>query len=203
LWLAKGGKFVSQGTCERLSLGNWKAQDWDLVCRRSDARELAPPLFLLGQKVPVNGDGSSITSLQTLFRTSFSGLLVPHLQDFLYQGLARPPEVKDPMELLGVAYRTIRAHLIREEGEIVHILPDIEPYPVGRAHLKSSLGRIDLEWSQGMIRKMVVHPFSACIATFVFPKAVASFRVSGKRAQAGVPLALEPQASVLFDQFCK
>jgi hypothetical protein len=37
---------------ERLSLGNHKAQDWDLVCRRLDLKEILPTWKRLGELTP-------------------------------------------------------------------------------------------------------------------------------------------------------
>ena len=45
--IARGGRLCAAAACERLSFGNWKAQDWSLLCKRRDPKELLPLLFLL------------------------------------------------------------------------------------------------------------------------------------------------------------
>lgn len=49
--LASGGVTVERRLPERLSLGNWKAQDWDLVSQRKDPREFVPTLFCWAKRV--------------------------------------------------------------------------------------------------------------------------------------------------------
>jgi hypothetical protein len=201
LLLAPGGKVSLRLACERLSLGNWKAQDVELVRRRSDVREIVPTLFLLGQKIPATPSiARSALKMEMFFRASFSGLFVPHLQDHLYQGIL-PNEEGDPMALLNVAYRTIREHLIGEGSEGIAIMPGIKEYRVGRATLRTSFGWVHLEWTQGMMRRMIVEPKQNCQLPFVFPKEVASFRCAGQRVLNGAVVSLESSHSVLFDRF--
>ncbi len=84
LLLAEGGKISPLNSiCEKISLGNLKAQDWELVQRRSDLREMVPALYLLGQKIPSAGKASGgtvnllQTSLQNFFLAAFQGSLSP------------------------------------------------------------------------------------------------------------------------------
>jgi hypothetical protein len=107
------------------------------------------------------------------------------------------------MAILGLAYRKIRTHLIEEKGSSLCILPGIAEYPVGRAHLLSSVGLIHLAWSQGIIRRMIVEPLADCEVTFAFQKEVASFRVCGQKLKAGVSVALVAGTPVLLDRFQK
>jgi hypothetical protein len=204
LLLAKGGKVSPRLVCERLSLGNWKAQDVDLVRRRGDVREIVPTLFLLGQKIPaVAAVEGAIPKMDLFFRSSFSGLFVPHLQDPLHQGISREGDAGDPMAILGLAYRTIRGHLIEEGEGDVRILPGIKEYPVGRASLRTSFGWVHLEWTQGIMRRCIVEPKENCQHKFVFPKEVASFRCCGQKVLNGDVVSLEADRPVLFDRFFK
>jgi hypothetical protein len=181
-----------------------------LVRRRSDLREIIPPLFLLGQKTPVvlfSEEGTSGLldgKMDVLFRSAFSGILVPRLEDPLHQGIFERPSIAgDPLAILGLAYRKIRAHLIQEEGSSVRILPGIKEYPVGRASLQASFGLVHLEWTQEIIRKMIVEPLESCEVAFIFQKEVVSFRFCGQRVDNGAVLSLEAGAQILFDRFQK
>ena len=207
--LASGGKVSFPKVCERLSLGNWKAQDWDLVRRRNDVREIVPPLFLLGQKTPAGASLQEGTAglldgnMDLFFRAAFSGVFVPHLHDPLHQGLLPGCDSSgDAMAILGLAYQKIRTFLI-EEGGSIRILPGIAAYPVGRARLFSTVGLIHLEWSQGIIRRMIVECIENCEATFAFQKEVTSFRVCGQKFTTGASVALVAKTPVLLDRFQK
>lgn len=188
LLLAKGGKTSQHRAYERLSLGNWKAQDWDLIQRRNDLREIIPSLFLLGQKMPLDEEVQE----RWILNHSFSGILLPCLES------GRPP---DPATLLQSAYGSIRSHLIQEEGTQIRILPGIREYPLGRSHLCASFGAVHLEWSQGLIRKMLINPNVHCELQFSWQKEVASFRFCGKRMNVHSTLSLTPRTQVLLDCF--
>ena len=203
--LASGGKVSLRLVCERLSLGNWKAQDVELVRRRNDVREIVPTLFLLGQKIPATHPlPASALKMDMFFRASFSGLFVPHLQDPLHQGhqVVLPQLLKgDPMALLNLAYRTIRDHLVQDGKESVSLMPGIKEYPVGRASLRTSFGLVDLEWAQGMMKKCLVKAKEDCQIAFVFPKEVASFRCAGQKTLNGAVISLKAFDVVSFDCF--
>jgi hypothetical protein len=208
--LASGGKVSLRRVCERLSLGNWKAQDWDLVRRRNDVREIVPPLFLLGQKTPATASlpegtvGLLDGKMDVFFRAAFSGVFVPHLHDPLHQGLYPVGDGSgDAMAILGLAYQKIRTQLIEEKENAIRILPGIAEYPVGRARLLSSVGCIHLEWSQGIIRRMNIEPVVNCVVAFAFQKEVASYRICGQRVQKGTTVALAAGTPVLLDRFQK
>lgn len=87
-------------TTDRLSLGNHKAQDWDLVRRRLDLKEILPAWFRLGQLIPpleippayegnlellrqcqevINGGKPEqiAQSFNNLFQAGFEGILTP------------------------------------------------------------------------------------------------------------------------------
>ena len=208
--IASGGKTVPQRPVERISLGNWKAQDWDLVRRRTDPREFVPALYLLGQKTPAGtakGGTAALlakSELRSFFLTALSGLLVPHLTDVLHQGIA--PEEQgsgDPLALLSMTYQKIRSFLIEEESQI-HILPRLpNEWVAGRATgLQVRFGRIDLEWTKGSIRRLIIHSHEEASVAFAFSKSVGSFRCDGKRIANGEFLFLKPGITLL-DRFQK
>ena len=142
-------------TGERLSLGSHKAQDFDLIRRRLDFKEIFPLWLRLGQSVPhiaqidgdvgnfslwkackeelfapVSGGGKDILSLfHCYFLASFEGLLVPRLFDTQYQGIEVRTVTKtgNPFPLLTEGATLIRALFFREREERVEILPLLPP----------------------------------------------------------------------------
>jgi hypothetical protein len=172
--LATGGSRTQTTTIEKLSLGCSKAQDWELIRRRTDLTEISPLLFLLGQKVPAKSP-ASISDLKQCFLSSFSSLFFPHLTDPLHQGIT-PSQATDPLALLPACYQLIRSFLINE----THILPALpHDWHAGRAlNLQTPFGTIDLEWTKGMIRRMVFRPTTDNPVEFTFPKQVRSFRTT-------------------------
>jgi len=202
--LVSGGQVIRRAAYERVFFGSWKAQDWDLVRRRNDMREALPPLFLLGQKVPADMEETSLEKMDLFFRSAFSGILVPRLRDGLHQGIVRTPlSQENPFALLRSGYESIRASLLEEKGQSVYILPGIQKHPVGRASLYPLFGALQLEWTQGMIRRMIVTPLANGDVTFVFPKEVASFRVDNQRLVNGAVLSMKAGVPILFDRFQK
>jgi len=201
LLLARGGKIHSSSSYERVSFGSNKKQDWDLVCRRNDAREMMPLLFLAGQKVP----SSQVVSIQRNMKMFFrSGILMPDIAGLQHLGIFPQHNLSaDPMAMLHSCYRTIRENLFREEESSLHILPEINEIPVGRAHLRASFGAVFLEWSQAVVKKMVIEPFCDFEKKFVFSKEVASFRMHDKRFLNEAVIACKAKEAILFDRFQK
>ncbi len=203
--LQSGGKVHFLRKMERLSLGNWKAQDWDLVRRRNDPREWAPVLFALGQKVPFSQEakGGPLHLLwsEQFFHAAFSGILVPHLKDPLHQGLFPEDGSGNPIALLTLAYQKIRSFLIQGD----QILPELpSDWDCGRVlALETEYGSLDLEWTKGMIRQMVLHAKKSGETAFEFSSQVKSFRFNGTRIERGTLLSIEEGKKYLFDRFQK
>lgn len=208
-----GGTYLAVPRTEKLSLGNLKAQEWDLVWRRMELKEIAPALFLLGQMIPTEKDAHGGTetllkkSLDLFVRTSFSDLLIPRLKDEQHQGIA-PVEAGtgDPLALLQKSYREIRSFLIHESNPTLKILPHLpKEWDAGRVeglHVEG-LGEIDLEWSRGQIRRMVLRASRNCQATLLFAKPVDSFRWNGKQKENGESIFFEQSKIYEFDRFQK
>lgn len=206
--LTGGGPFLSHPRCERISLGSFKAQDWDLVRRRMDLKEMIPALFLLGQQVPAlrEARGGSIellgTDLSAFVQAAFSGLLVPRLVDDQHQGLVFNTESEgEPLSLLPALYRKVRKWLL--DG--VRILPDLpSDWDAGRALcLNTGFGEIDLEWSKKTIRRMTLRASASGEASFVFLKPIGSFRVGKSRFKNGAAVSIAAGKTYLFDRFQK
>jgi len=83
---------------DKLSLGSHKSQDWELIRRRLDLKEILPLIMRLGQLLPIatastSGTGKLLEDLKTaekdllydklcgFFLAGFSSLLYPRLND--------------------------------------------------------------------------------------------------------------------------
>lgn len=149
-------QFYNAPLTDRLALGNHKAQDWDLVYRRGDLKEILPAWFRLGQLLPIpeNFTGSSYTgslkllhrcrevisqgkpehiaqSFINLFKAGFEGILTPRIYDDQYQGLSTGHESlgneDSPLYLLAGAVPLIRSLFVEESSDEIRILPHCPP----------------------------------------------------------------------------
>ncbi len=172
--------------CDRLSLGNHKAQDWELIKRRSTLSEIFPLWHRLGQLLPAinepiveEGNLALLAACQKslqqgrpeetqqiwlhLFQAGFHSLLVPRLKDEEYQGFSHlPPLVNvqvSPLILLTEGSRLIRQLFIQQKGKEIAILPHLLPsLPQGRliSVPLEGVGVISLEWTKKTIRQLIL-----------------------------------------------
>jgi hypothetical protein len=210
LLLTKKKKFSNQELFnktveERLSLGNHKAQDWDMVTRRMDLREVFPAWLRLGQmtpeltftselkgtatlfeqcaKVHETGNTENLHQAYTnLFKAGFEGILSPSLVDFQHQGFSFPEHSKKlpSFVLLKEGAKYIKDCLIKVQGQNIDILPQLLPEFYCGRYLNVDCGGIatvDLEWTKKRIRRL------SCLAEkdgeirFKFHRQLASFRM--------------------------
>lgn len=210
------GFFLPQ-VWERLSLGVSKGQDWDLVLRRFDLKEILPVLFGLSQKIPyqefgpLKGAAKLLIGgdLEALCRAGFSNILIPRLFDDQYQGIApEDSDGEDPSFLLQEAGRLVRSLFFRQERNCLELLPAC-PFDAGRmTRLQaSSIGEIDLEWASGTLRRAILRSSSSDPIFLVLQKGLRSFRVRtvqsgrGQRHVSSDPLFLEAGRTYYLDRF--
>lgn len=148
-------------TKEKLTLGSSKKLNWDQVKERSKLDEILPVLFSLGQMIPSTGHLLSSDFLEA-FNGGFSGILYPEIQEHLgYQ-----------THLFGLneVYQNIRSRLWNEENNF--FLPNIlTEFSHGMAtSLKTSFGYVDIEWTKGFMRRVLIHAKKNCSISFKFPK---------------------------------
>lgn len=200
---------------DRLSLGSHKAQDWDLVKRRLDLKEILPVWNRLGQLIrqPLHskkregtatlledceraiqgGHPELIASpLLNLFQAGFRGLLVPRLQDDQYQGIVShqtTDEELSPLILLTEGRVLIRQLFIQQQGQTLLCLPALPPeLHCGRfIQIQVDGGAVDLEWSKKTMRRMIFYPSDNREWTFIFPPAIKSCRLRQREADKGSP----------------
>lgn len=197
---------------DRLSLGNHKAQDWDLIKRRLDLKEILPLWYRLGQLVPQQpiqkGESKGILVLMhqceeavvhrkteaivpvftSFFQAGFHGLLAPHLWDDSYQGLISDerPDIS-PVGLLTQSVDLIRRLFVQQEHQTISILPVLPPeFHCGRlVHIPFQQGYLDLEWSKKIIRRMGVYVYQDQTLLFQFKKQLKSFRLRQTKGDKG------------------
>ncbi len=212
--------FQIKANPERLSLGNHKSQDWDLIKKRCDLKEILPLLFLLGQKIPVIppqplkgtahllelSPGKTLFGLECLFKAAFTQMLIPRLTDDQHQGLApTEPAAGDPCFLLQETYKLIRSLFFHQNERRLAILPNC-PFDAGRLiHLKApGIGEIDLEWTKKKPRLIHIHASTSGDALLELPQEIKTYRVNkSHRQKRGEPLRLTAGKTTFLDRFEK
>lgn len=187
----------------RLSLGSHKKQDWELVLRRRDFRDIMPLWYRLGKMMPempraasgtaalVEGCRDAVTcgkpegiilAFDVLFRAGFTGLLAPTLVDEAFQGIVPADEVpkkESPMSLLTEGAALIESLFVKRVDDTVEILPTLPPeFHCGRmVDVPCSMGLLNLEWRKKLIRRMIWTSTCEDVVTFRFRPNMKTFRL--------------------------
>jgi len=214
---------------ERLSLGNHKAQDWDLIQRRKSMVEIFPLWMRLGKITPKTTNDATesllnqcqkaistrdrkaiIPLFRQLYMAGFDVGLSPRKED-QHQGF-KLPVCHHPLALLSEGSDQIRKLFVQSDQNLIEILPVLPPeFHSGRIIQVEceGLGTVDLEWSKHLIRRMV---FTACCdreISFRFQKEIQRFRLRenakdrGKIMTAGEVVAVKAGQKYYFDNFEK
>lgn len=199
---------------DRLSLGNSKAQDWELIRRRNDLKEILPLWFRLGQFLPLSKSlpqemGSLLhicqeviqsharteiySAFTNLFLAGFEGGLSPNLIDERYQGFHLPPLNKreSALSLLTEGASLIKQLFLQEEENNIHILPVLpSEFSCGRLVQTKcgAKGVVDLEWSKHLLRRMIFSSNFEGQLNFHFQKELKRFRLRKTPQDRGVIL---------------
>lgn len=214
---------VAIGKTSRLSLGNHKAQDWSLVGRRKDLKEVFPAWLRLGQLLPTgesSGTGTVelltacreverlelVPRFQDLFAAGFEGILSPRLSDTQHQGFglssANPED--SPLVLLTEGAKLIQSLFVDQEGDVLAILPKLPPeFHSGRLvdYTWNSKGTLDLEWTKKFLRRMVLRAEVDATVHLRFQKALNRFRLNGNYLSVNQPITIEAGKLYVFDRF--
>jgi len=226
---AKGGYFRTFITAEsypflkkfdlpvdekRLSLGCHKKQDWELIQRRSEMAEIFPFWVRLAQLIPQMPFPSIGTAgliaegkLDLAFQAAFQGVLCPRLRDENYLGII--PDLKIPSDVspLGILHegaRQIERLFFYEEGEELHLLPNLpKELHAGRfIHLSTEAGdSIDLEWSKKQLKKVVIRAKQTRKIHLRLQSKIRRFRVSKNPHKSGEPIQLQAGETLYLDRF--
>ena len=161
---------------ERLSFGSTKQL---LVEKVQDLQTLLPLWFRIGSMFePSNILTMEESDLLASYETHFRGFFVPDLSKPSLFGM-QPVAGASPLRLLsGVAFFIRSLFLKEKEGEI-SILPHLpHQLPSGRlTGWRLNCGLLDLEWSKGKLRKMILHATLDTKLKVHFHKKVENFRL--------------------------
>lgn len=182
---------------DRLSLGNHKGQDWELMRRRRDFAEIFPIWHRLGQLIPSQKECSEIGVLnllnecrqamrsnapekilphfERLFLAGFEGALSPRLRDYDFQGIGIPDfsaEAKSsPLELLTRGSELIRQLFVQYDDSTVHLLPALPTeFHCGRFLDVNcgNIGSLSMEWTKKATRSVNFTASRSQTFSFIF-----------------------------------
>ncbi|MBS0655835.1 MAG: hypothetical protein JSR46_08670 [Verrucomicrobia bacterium] len=228
-FLQQEGEPLSQKERERLFLGCTKAQDWSLVCRRMDIREILPVWYWLAQSIPTIDAEATLPQLEKLthavherkmhelvqaltelFQLGFKDLLVPRLFDDSYLGLSTESTSCSPLLLLQKSWELIRECFFIELPGHLYILPNMPPqFHSGMLSRVVTKGghTLTIEWTKQAVRRVWVEGGGSETMTFVFQKHLKHFRLRQGCATKTLPncseIVLEKGKQLLFDHFEK
>jgi len=192
---------------ERISFGVFKKQDFELIQKRADMREVLPMWHALAKWMPPSQPSYSIDKerviplLKDLFLSGFQSLFFPEPPEF--SGYPKIPG--DPASLISEGAQLIRSLLFKHEGDSLQVLPllprELECGRMVGVQL-GNLALFDCEWRSGRIIRAGLTCLEDGTLNLYFPKRVKSFRIDGcKRAQNGESVALKKGYYIFFDQF--
>ncbi|HEY2810691.1 MAG TPA: hypothetical protein VGJ00_04820 [Rhabdochlamydiaceae bacterium] len=213
---------------ERLSLGMHKQQDWDLLKRRMEFKEIFPIWMRLGQISPqlppfaaakgalrlmqqcaeyIDGGRKQEVLLlfEKLFLAGFEGINVPRLFDTEHQGLLaeEAPEKGDPSPLLllteGAAL--IRSLFFKEELGALYFLPCLpSDFHAGRfIHVQTRAGdQVDFEWNKKQLGGIKLHAYATCTMHLHVSRHLRKCRIRSSIRDRGIELAIE-EGKLLLD----
>lgn len=188
-------ELVDEKNLERLSLGSHKAQDWDLVRRRKDLKEILPIFYFLAQKVPFAKTATGGTAnllkppkerhnfeeaLSAFFDAGFSKLLVPRLFDDEYQGYVSEEGKGDPFYLLQEGLKMVRSLFFKSDQNTLFFLPNLPiSFDAGRMlNLEApGIGRVDIEWSKKKLKKVILRASHSKEIILDLQKEIKTFRI--------------------------
>lgn len=209
---------------EKLSLGESKKLDWELIKRRQDLKEILPLWFRLGQMISPQEAVGGVASLlcpcdkmdiedhyKKIFLSGFEGLLSPRLLDTDHQGILTDSHFQgSPLAVLTKGASLIRSFFFQEDQDQWFILPNLAPqFHSGRLiGVQTSLGdEIDLEWSKKLLRRLTIRAKSSKKVILILQKSLSSFRIClslkdrGSFHGAQSPLILTQGQTIFLDRF--
>jgi len=217
---------------ERLSLGSSKKQDWDLIVRRSDIREIFPIWLKLGILLPEKNPPENHPLVQeiekkikkrdrvniegdflNLFFSNFKGIMCPMRLPQNHLGIINAkPFSFSPFILLQKGAKYIQRLFFEQEGLCIHILPCLPKALTCGRYINiqcDEVGVLDMEWSKKTIKKLKLHAKADNKIRFKLQKNIVSYRVrtslkdKGKVYKADDELPLQSGKIYFFDRFKK
>jgi hypothetical protein len=214
---------------ERLSLGCFKKQDWDLIVKREEMSEILPFLFLLCQEMPpstpMDGD-SLIEDLKKAIDQNDKKLILPYLKDIIragtydllvsrrtdedHRGYAKPPfQAQTSFAFYSLLFPLIRKLFIQESKEVIALLPVLPPelHSGKLTNVKMEGGKVSIEWSNHRLKKVHISSEKKQKLLLRFPKGLQSARFrelpdrTGKKIFSENPIVLKEGGHYFLDQF--
>lgn len=219
---------ISKSNFERLSLGSHKAQDWELMRRRQDFRDIFPLWYSLGQQMPEqfpstfpllnecreaiasNHPEKILSHFKRLFLAGFEEMLVPRLSDTSYQGIVQSvAPIGSPLQILTEGFHLIRSLFLQQKAEGLYLLPALPPeFHCGRlVNMECEMGQLTMEWTKKALRRVVLKASKPQTAAFFFSQGETRCRLRHSFADRGVPyysgspLDFMPGQQYWLDQF--
>lgn len=198
---------------EKLSFGQHKAQDWELVAKRKNPQEYLPFWFSLGQLSPLreNHDVKPpmlghlyaakkalkssekedfLQKLHEIFLCGFQGVMVPFEQEQGFSGLnlsSDEPSQKKCYDILHYGYQLIKEMILSLDADKICLLKNLPSlFHSGRALnfcLSDSL--FDIEWSKKTLKKVHLTVFTQKTYFFSFQNSLKTFRLKEKSSKKG------------------
>lgn len=173
---------------ERLSLGSFKKQNWDLLVKAQNQRGILPILYLLSQKSVSNK----------------KGVLNPGWKEDFYRHFESIGTFRNEGSYAAL-FQEIRALFFEEkEGSFFFLFKN--SFASGKlSNIQTSFGSLSFEWAKGRVKRLEFQPKQDCFIPFRFPSVIRSFRcrLDGKAwLQNGKePLEFKANQSYFFDRF--
>lgn len=196
---------------EKLSFGCHKEQNWNKMLLRNDPAELLPHWHRLAQWVgditePANVSYPNLFDQYTL---CFEEYFVRN--DDLWKKMASdaPSHLGSQPLVNGAAL--LRSMLMKFENNKLCVLNHLPESLVCGRYLNGVFpwGTLDLEWSKGLVRRMIIRPDSKQEIQLCFPKSIKTFRVHHNLEKQNFRMknldliVLEPKREYYFDRFEK
>lgn len=200
----KKSGLVSNLSSERLSLGSHKAQDFEMIKRRGDFKEIFPLWHRIALSIPklparVSHEGmfslideiddvikagrpeKILFAFEKLFRAGFRGMFVPRLNDDEHQGIVLNHTLTEtPLHLLAETGALITSLFVQSDQETLKILPALPPEFFAGKYLnyQTSFARVHFEWSKKTIRRVVIEALADQPLCLAFSSELKSYRLS-------------------------
>ena len=209
---------------EKLCLGQHKSQDWSGIRNRADLSEIFPLWLRLGQIVTKGQPSCDLQGMMALlkkcqdtvdlkqrsllkqsfldlFSAGFSSMLSPRLFDDEYQGIVESTSShleQNALELLHKGSELIRSLFFQECDGVYHLLPCLpHEFICGRfaGVCTSSEDKIDILWSKGWIRLVIIRVASTKTISLSLQKEIKSYRMKKDKRACGTILTVDQPIS--------
>lgn len=208
---------------EILDFGMHKKQEWELLRKRVDFRELLPIWYRMGSllNLPTIECGSEgmfsllhaasqassdqvLSLLQTLYIAGFSEGFVPRSDDE-HQGIISEISTTDPLYLLYEGAKLIRSFFVEANDDSLSVLPKCPPELFAGKFLgiQVPFGSLDLVWSNKRLKTVTIYPSSSVKLKIKFPAGFKKFRLKNTFHSCLNPLEINANEEYHLDRFQK